>query len=207
MNLLSNVFNSTSYWTKGSSALCGIVMGEMGIRTIIDITQNKKEDLSADLSGALFYGMCASNIVPGFARLGSLVFIIYSYSYGMFTDTSERNEYWSSKAVHFLAEKIYEVLVFTKIGECINFIFEKWVECYSFIYEKTYNGLNFIKNYLNIEDHPTWVGVAFLISCIGVYIIRQGIFKTKTFLENYLIRTPNKALLDTNGASQDLSAI
>lgn len=57
MNLLTNILNSKSYWTKCSSALCGIAVAEMGIRTIVDITKSKKDDLSADLSGAIFFAI------------------------------------------------------------------------------------------------------------------------------------------------------
>jgi len=42
MNLLTNILNSKSYWTKCSSALCGIAMAEMGVRTIVDITKREE---------------------------------------------------------------------------------------------------------------------------------------------------------------------
>jgi len=142
MNLLTNILNSKSYWTKCSSAVCGIAVAKMGIRTIIDITKSKKEDLSADLSGAIFFAICASNIVPGFARGGGMVFIGYS----IFTDTSKDNAYWSSKVVNFP-------------------------------FKKTWEGLKFIGTNLDIANHPTWFGVAALITIIGLYTIGKHIFE------------------------------
>lgn len=142
MNLLTNILNSKSYWTKCSSALCGIAMAEMGVRTIVDITKNKKDDLSADLSGAIFFAICASNIVPGFARGGSIAFVCYSIG----ADTSKNNAYWSSKVV-------------------------------SFPFEKTWEGLKFIGTHLDIVNHPTWFGVAALITIIGLYTLGKHIFE------------------------------
>lgn len=114
MNILSNILNSNSYWTKCSSALCSIAMTEMGVRTVIDITHSKKEDLSADLSGTIFFAICASNIVPGFARIGGFVFTTYSMCYSMCTDPSESNAYWSSKAVCFPFKKTFDFLKFVQ---------------------------------------------------------------------------------------------
>jgi len=42
MNILTNILNSKSYWTKCSSALCGIAVAEMGVRTIVDITKGQE---------------------------------------------------------------------------------------------------------------------------------------------------------------------
>jgi len=142
MNLLTNILNSKSYWTKCSSTLCGIAAAEMGIRTIVDITKNKKDDLSADLSGAIFFAICASNIVPGFARGGGIAFVCYSIA----ADTSKNNAYWSSKVV-------------------------------SFPFEKTWAGLKFVGNHLDIVNHPTWFGVAALITIIGLYTLGKRIFE------------------------------
>ncbi len=155
MNLLTNILNSKSYWTKCSSALCGIAMAEMGVRTIVDITKNKKDDLSADLSGAIFFAICASNIVPGFARAGGIVFIGYSIC----TDTSKNDAYWSSKVV-------------------------------SFPFEKTWEGLRFIGTHLDIVNHPTWVGVAALITIIGLYSLGKQIFEQPKVLAPPPVYTP-----------------
>ena len=142
MNLLTNILNSKSYWTKCSSALCGIAVAEMGIRTIVDITKSKKDDLSADLSGAIFFAIWASNIVPGFARGGGIIFIGYS----RVADTSKNDAYWSSKVVNFP-------------------------------FEKTWEGLKFVGTHLNIVNHPTWIGVAVLITVIGLHTLGKRIFE------------------------------
>jgi len=53
-------------------------------------------------SGAIFFAICASNIVPGFARGGGIAFVCYSIA----ADTSKNNAYWSSKVVSFLLKRL-----------------------------------------------------------------------------------------------------
>ncbi|MCB1106628.1 MAG: hypothetical protein KDK76_00860 [Chlamydiia bacterium] len=104
MELISGVLNSKSYFTKASAALCGIASIEMTVRTVIDLTKlsntrtrdEVKAELSADLAGAIFYGILATNYIPGFARGGGMIFVGYSlYS------IDDPTTYWSAKVVSY----------------------------------------------------------------------------------------------------------
>ncbi|WP_420420595.1 hypothetical protein [Simkania sp.] len=84
--IVSNFIKTNSYSTLAASSLCAVTACEMAIRTIGDlgnkISGSKHEDLdwnlSANLGGAIFYSLCAANLVPGSAKIGALSFSFYS---------------------------------------------------------------------------------------------------------------------------------
>ena len=108
MNILKNILNSKSYWTIGSATLCGIISTEMGIRTVVAIIQDKedkvsKDRISQDLGGSIFFAICATNRISGFARFGGFLFVGSSLIY----KKSYTNLYWGSKVIKFLSEGEY----------------------------------------------------------------------------------------------------
>src|ERR1700733_6636743 len=116
MNEITNYISLHHAWklTLGSAILCAAVSVETGLRGITDIFQlmvykdqdakvkGEKErikyNISADLGNAIFYGLCAANIIPGSAILGASIFTIYSCCV---TDSKKslKDEYLMSKVI------------------------------------------------------------------------------------------------------------
>ena len=98
---------ATNYPTRialGSAGFLAVATTEMAVRVFLDLrdcfsAQNsiQKElagkNLSENLSGAMLFGMCASNAIPGIAAIGALIFI------GNAIIKENKDALWTSQAI------------------------------------------------------------------------------------------------------------
>jgi hypothetical protein len=171
MNTIANYMSvhHTLQVTLGSAVICAAVAAETGIRSVYDIfklislnSENQdekdavKRNISSNLGSALFYGLCAANIIPGTAIMGAVIFTIYS---NCVTDSKKslQEEYLISKVIaqpcHFLVKK-----VIFPIAENVVFpVVQKVASC-------TYH----ILKQIPLPTHPIWIGSALLVSTIAI---------------------------------------
>lgn len=110
--------------------------------------KNRNYDISANLGSALFYGMCALNIIPGSAKAAAAIFTVYSlYKY---TAVKEEMEGHQNHNISVRRPIYYTSEIIGRIGH------------------RAYNILR------NFEFHPIWLGVAFMGIAIPVYLKVKG---------------------------------
>lgn len=109
--------------TFGSAILCTSATVETAVRGVIDVhkyftmkTDNREEvdkirkRMSANLGSALFYGICAVNIIPGTALLGAAIFTIYSM-FDLNKQYDIKNDYLLSRVVGYPSLYVFENVV------------------------------------------------------------------------------------------------
>lgn len=131
-------FVQTTYPTPGALAqfgCCALPATEMAVRALknlIDLgianpqtADDRKKydkigsDLAKNLSGALFYGLCAAQIVPYSATIGTICFIAYS-TFKVSVSSDLKNEYKASVLLGYPLSFIFEHIVwklFIVIGD------------------------------------------------------------------------------------------
>lgn len=171
MNTVANYISLHHAWklTLGSAILCAAVTVETGVRGIYDIFQlmaYKGEDaqekekikynISANLGSALFYGLCAANVIPGSAMLGAAIFATYSCCVTNSQKTI-KDEYVLSKMIgqpcHWIAEKVV-------VPVCEKAIFPAVKAIGDVAYK--------IITSIPLPKHPIWIASAVLLSAIAV---------------------------------------
>jgi len=149
--------------------LCGVASLEMGIRSYIDwshlsklsddqVDELKKarDDLSADLSGFLVLGLCATNLWPGFSPKGSLERLAH-YIPGLATGAAVYFIIRSFKTWCSNPEKTYR-------DE------EYWVGRAVMIFpDLTYRGYECIKDMWTLPSHSSWYFLIGVVALIGYY--------------------------------------
>lgn len=138
---IKNFLQNSSNFNHAMLGVSAIASLEMGARTVINLTQSgKKEDLTADLSGALFFGLAAANLFPGSRKAAGIAFIIRSfYEFSQQPDEDYRKEeYWLGRAITFFPDQAYQ-------------------------------GYKKIKASLDLPSHPTWYALIALVALVGYY--------------------------------------
>lgn len=146
---IKNFFQHSPGLNYTTLAICSTAAAEMGIRTVINLTsktveheaeQQYKSDLSANLSGALFFCLAAANLFPGSRKVAAIAFVIRSFKeFSLKPDEEYRQkEYWTGRAITFFPDQAYQ-------------------------------GYQKIKGYLKLPSHPTWYALITLIALVGYY--------------------------------------
>jgi hypothetical protein len=157
--------------TLAAGAICLTAAVEMAFHIPFDISrihqagteallERYKYDLSANLGGALFYGLCGLNIIPGTASIGAGIFTLYS------VNTFHRQEaYLLSRVIgeslKFVVIEIVEPIcrhvlapILRKIGEIIGPIL---------------SAIGHLLVNMSLPKHPVWIGVLILGAAIATY--------------------------------------
>lgn len=150
-----------------SQVFCGAVVTEMAVRTLqdgwkylTDQTLSAKDktnlgyDFFNDLGGAVFYGLCAVNYLPGTALLGALSFTLYS----IVGDVNEKDYLLTRLLNHTYTTFCAPVVDTVCISLCtaINKISDVVTQIFS---------------YINLPVPPIWVAVALLgTATLGVMV-------------------------------------
>ena len=117
--------------------------------------QAKREEFSADLGGAIFYGMCATNIVPGSAVVGATIYTVYSF---LKISDKRGGDYLTAfvigKSLHTIADWVIQPLF-------KHFIFP--------LTERIWNVVSAILKRISLPKHPIWWGVAVLVLAFAFY--------------------------------------
>jgi len=172
MNAIQSVLNAyPGPWSLGSAILCSAASAEMLIRAATGRSANNPRDviadldsprnLSANLGGALFYGLCAANIVPYTAIAGAVIFTGYSLATG-----ANRDAYSLSKVVH----QIYQYTIIPLLDHVV-FPLTEWAGKHVIIpLAKTIREIGAaIANLVELPEHPVWYGVAALVASAAAY--------------------------------------
>ena len=146
---LSNFFNNSNLLNKASLGLCAVASFEMGCRTIMNLnilrtsdedTTQVRKDLSADLSGALLFGLAAANLFPGTRKVAAIAFTIRSF--WVFASKPEheyrQQEYWIGRAITFFLDQAYQ-------------------------------GYKWVKSRLQLPSHPSWYLLIGLVGLVEYY--------------------------------------
>lgn len=157
-------------WTVGGMVICAGAAIEMAIRTIVDLGKiiqrgaddRVLKDLSADLGGMLFYGLCAVNIIPYAAIIGAAVFTIYSIS-----SCENQDAYFASvfigKPIKWFGDKVAMPFIEKVLWPVIQTIGEIAGKIIKGIGEVMKNILDMIP----LPENPVWIGVG----AIGVAVL------------------------------------
>lgn len=171
MNTVASYISLHHAWkfTLGSALLCAGVTVETSIRGVYDIFQlmaYKGEDaqekekikynISANLGSALFYGLCAANVIPGSAVLGAAIFSTYSCCVTNSQKTI-KDEYVLSKMIGQPCHWVVDIVVVPVCEKVIYPIVKT-------IGEVAYNIITSIP----LPKHPIWIASAVLLSAIAV---------------------------------------
>ena len=165
MNNISNNLAAIRHpnpFVFGCQIVCAVSALEMTIRAVYDAVMIGKnstnsttphhDNLSADLGGAIFYGLCAVQPLPYTAVVGSIIFVAYSI-FKTLTD----EDYFIARFLKGTAEKISN-LATPIIREFV------WP-----LIEKVIDAISYIRNCISMPEHPVWYGVALLIT--GIIIV------------------------------------
>lgn len=119
-----------------------------------------KYNLSANLGGAIFYGLCALNIIPRTAAIGAGIFTLYS------AITFNQNEaYWTSRlignTVRFIFNDILAPICEDILMPIIRKIGDVAARLISLIGRLIVN--------MPLPKHPVWIGVLILGGAIVIY--------------------------------------
>lgn len=150
--------------------ICAAAAMEMAILVPYHITQIHhaangaleplKYNLSASLGGAIFYGLCALNIIPRTAAIGASIFTLYSIG-----NFQYEGAYFTSRVigntVKFITKEILSPLCEHVLLPIIRKIAEVASKLIAFIGKLIVN--------MPLPKHPVWIGVLILGSAIAIY--------------------------------------
>ncbi len=161
--------------TLVASSICGIAAVEMVARLvfedipgILDKKSQKKElethrwNASSNLGGAIFYGLCSLNIIPGSAIIGGIFFSGYSY---ISVSGGEKNPYHTSK----LLAPIVNLGV-----ETLDFAWKKIIYPILKVVGRIFKQIGNLLSMISLPKHPIWYAVILSVSCIVCYKVAIG---------------------------------
>jgi hypothetical protein len=109
-----------------------------------------KRSFSANLGGAVFYGLCATNLIPGTPIVGAVIFAAHSVL------TDGKNSY-ISWAVKELCQRTYN-----------HILVPAWNEVIGPLVRRIYDVIVAILARISLPRHPIWYGVALLAAAIWI---------------------------------------
>jgi hypothetical protein len=163
--------------TIGFGIAGGFVAAEMAIRAVADmariisshdVDQDRNWDnFSANFGGAIFYGLCAANFIPGTPVIGAAIFAIYSL-----TKELEEDDYLltillsrSVKVITDVIEKVSDGIyraIIKPISDCLFKILTKIAEIVVRILQA-----------IPLPEHPIWIATGALVTAIVVVKVAQ----------------------------------
>jgi len=172
-------------WALGGAAFCGVAAVEMAARTFYDISQLRmggeqiQRDLSADLGGTIFYGLCATNVVPYSAVAGAGIFACYSISAykgqrayvvsKVFGETAELIRDWAIIPLWNKASAFCEGVWNHAIVPLSDFAWNQWNHVIVPIARAIRDLCAKIFSLVRLPEHPIWYGVAAMVVAIALH--------------------------------------
>lgn len=162
------------HFTTKTAVAAGIVCAsaalEMAILATVNISQinsvsgyaleTLKYNLSANLGGAIFYGLCSLNIIPHTAAIGAAIFSVYSVF-----NFEYNGSYLTSRIIGNTVKFISQEIVWPICEHVLFPIIEKIgkiaAELISFIGKLIVN--------MPLPKHPIWIPVIILGSAILIH--------------------------------------
>jgi hypothetical protein len=154
-----------SNWALGGAALCASGAVEMALRVFKDVQEQNADNLSKDLAGALFYGLCAANIVPYTAFLGGAIFTLRTIA-----TYEDKDAYFTMKHYGKVLEAIYDWAIEPLCSHVVRPLSEyAWEHIISPLARTISNCFAAIFRVVKLPENPAWYGVAALIATIAAY--------------------------------------
>ena len=149
-----------SRWALGGAAMCGIVAVEMAFRAIQSSWKNEWKGVSENLGGAIFFGLCATNVVPFSTVIGGGGFTLWALLSYPNPDLCMSGKviaeifewavkpFWNHGVVP-LSKWLWNHII-TPVAKTIMALVEK------------------ILGIFHLPSHPVWYGLAILVIAIVV---------------------------------------
>jgi len=147
----------------GSGVLCAAAATEMVLQTIgeaVSYLSNgpvSMNNVSANIGGAIFYGLCAANIIPGTSFLGAFIFTCYSIIKNHTAD-----DYVLTKFLQHTFTLITDVTR-SVVDNVIAPLYKKIVRP---VLIAIIDVVDAIVSAIPLPEHPVWQGVALLGTAI-----------------------------------------
>jgi hypothetical protein len=149
--------------TIGAGVFCGVVCTEIAIRAIHDgvclltttpapdALDTLKNNFSANLGSAVFYGLCAVNILPGSAAFGAAIFALYSMG------DLKSDDYLMTKLLNHTYTLIINITspIVTPIVNALSYVVNRISDLVTAIFAR-----------LGLPEAPIWVATGLLIGAI-----------------------------------------
>ena len=153
-----------SRWSLGGGVVCAIAAVEMGAWALGDLfklvtgksTAVTTTDLSTNLAGTAFYGLCAANIVPYTPMIGAVLCVFKAL-----LQTDGANTYRFFQLIHDVGS-----LIENFVGTLCNWTI---VPLWNHVLEPICNGILALLKRIPLPQNPAWIGVALLITAAVVY--------------------------------------
>jgi len=177
MNAIQSILQYyPSRWALGGATFCGLAAAEMGIRVVGNLFQMRdargQRELSENLAGACFYGLCAANLLPGTAVFGGVVCLLQ----GLLRGNSD-NPYYLSRAIFTVAD-----LTWTTLSTIADWtIVPLWNYVLFPVLEKIANVARAILKLIPLPENSTWYVVALLVVGIAAYKGIPALYNTASF--------------------------
>lgn len=154
-----------SNWALGSAALCAAGSIEMALRIFKDMKDGHLDNLSKDLAGALFYGLCAANLAPHTALLGAAIFTVRTIA------TYGRDDVYLTMKIYGNILKTAWEWTITPLCEhiVIPLAEHAWNHLISPLAQTISKCFATIFRVVKLPENPAWYGVAALIVTIITY--------------------------------------
>ena len=158
----------------GGAILSGVAAIDMAQRAVRDLGRLQEaeglQDFSANLGGALFYGICAANIVPYTAVLGAVGFSAYSLAF-----KNDRDMYATSKIWGNFLQTIIDY-TFVPLADHVILPLCNWVNDHVLtpLARTIMDVAAAIFKVISLPQHPVWYGVAALVALAVTYTVFPG---------------------------------
>lgn len=164
--------NHVQMSTKVAGGLSGTMATQTLLLTIWNLGEiaagsNRAElskDFTANLSGTCFYGLCAANIIPGTAKLGAAITVLYSlgaywYRHYVISDDARANRH-DYPTTHI-------------IGGAVDGAFRASRRVWNLVYDVAHAIITAVGNFVGryIPRHPTWYAFTALLLATGAYLL------------------------------------
>lgn len=174
MGFVNSISNTTqmiassivqNYATVGKAQIaCGVFGAAVAVEMAFRAVQNAiawskaepgavddvKTDLSANIGGAIFYGVAAANILPGTAVLGAVTFTLYSLFF------LDEEDYFLTEVIHKITDKVIIPIV-DKVCDCLNPIITAISDVVTAIFKR-----------IDMPETVVWLPATLLIGTIVV---------------------------------------
>lgn len=159
-----------SKYTFAAGGICLAAAIEMAILVPFNIARISKGarpmfptheyQLSANLGGAIFYGLCGLNVIPRTAAIGAGIFTVYSL-----LEFERKEAYLTSRAIG----KTFKFIIETIVSPICEKILVPVLGRISQIGKKLLTLIGNILVKVPLPHHPVWIGVAILGVAIVIY--------------------------------------
>ena len=167
-------YATTSRYTKVAGTICAIAAAEMALRSVSDSFSLLRGDFgladnfSANLGGAVLYGLCSANLLPATPLIGGISYLFYSV-----IECDYANSYTSSKIIGKPIKELFIRIIFPAIEDFLLPIMKKVSDVFLKVLSTLAGTI--------IPRHPVWIAVTLLVSAIFTAKVVLPAIKAKLY--------------------------